>query len=50
MSAVWIMAICDVSGLKDISLSVFTAITQGILVAGTSVYANQIYIQSKKEE
>ena len=29
-------------------MGVFTAITQGVLVAGTCVYANQILVQSKK--
>lgn len=29
-------------------MGVFTAITQGVLVAGACVYANQILVQSKK--
>lgn len=34
---------------EELSLmGVFTAITQGVLVAGTCVYANQILVQSKK--
>ena len=38
---------------KDIvvnSESIFTAITQGVLCAGASTYANQIYKQAKKDE
>ena len=34
----------------DVFESIFASITQGILIAGTSVYANQIYVQAKKEE
>lgn len=30
--------------------SIFTAVTQGVLCAGASTYANQIYKQIKKDE
>ena len=50
LSAVWVIATSDISGLQDIASAIFTAVTQGILVAGASVYANQLYIQAKKEE
>ena len=35
---------------QDIALAVFTALTQGVLVAGLSTYVNQIFKQSGKEE
>ena len=50
LSGIWVFASCDISGSREIAYALFTAVTQGILLAGTSVYANQIYIQSKKEE
>ena len=50
LSSVWVMATGDFSGMKDIASAAFTAVTQGVLVAGASVYANQIYVQSQKEE
>ncbi len=50
LSAVWIIATTDISGLQEIAAAIFTAVTQGILVAGASVYVNQLYIQAKKEE
>ena len=50
LSSVWIMATGDFAGMKDIASAIFTAVTQGVLVAGASVYANQLYVQSKKEE
>lgn len=50
LSSVWIIATADISGFKEMAYAFFTAVTQGILVAAASVYANQLYIQSKKEE
>ena len=50
MSAIWVIATSDISGIQEIASAIFTAVTQGILVAGASVYANQLYIQAKKEE
>lgn len=50
LSAIWIIATTDISGLQEIAAAIFTAVTQGILVAGASVYVNQLYIQAKKEE
>lgn len=40
-------------GLENIAYngnSIFTAITQGILCAGASTYANQIYKQMRKDK
>lgn len=50
LSAVWVLATSDISGLQETASAIFTAVTQGILAAGASVYANQIYTQAKKEE
>ena len=50
LSAVWVFSTTKISGFKDIALAVFTAFTQGVLNAGASVYANQLYVQTKKEE
>ena len=50
LSAIWVIATADISGLQETASAIFTAVTQGILVAGASVYANQLYIQAKKEE
>ncbi len=50
LSAVWVLATADISGLKETASAIFTAITQGILLAGASVYVNQLYVQTKKEE
>jgi hypothetical protein len=50
LSAVWIIATTDISGLQETAAAIFTAVTQGILVAGASVYVNQIVKQSGKSE
>ena len=50
LSAIWVVATADISGLREFASAIFTALTQGILVAGASVYANQLYIQFEKEE
>lgn len=47
LSAIWIISTEDIVGVKEWAAAVFTSITQGILIAGASVYANQIYIQAK---
>lgn len=50
LSAIWIIATSDVSGVKETASAIFTAVTQGVLAAGASVYVNQLYVQAKKEE
>lgn len=49
-SAIYVFATCSCTGAQAIATAVFTAITQGILVAGLSTYVNQIIKQSKKDE
>lgn len=49
LSACWVLATSDISGLKEAAYAIFTAVTQGVLVTGASVYVNQLYIQSKKD-
>ena len=49
LSALYVVATTDTEGFKHIAMAIFTAITQGILTAGASVYFNQIYKQSKKD-
>lgn len=50
LSAVWVIATADISGLKEAAAAIFTAVTQGVLLAGASVYVNQLYVQARKEE
>ena len=48
--AIYVFATRVCTGSQDIALAVFTAITQGILVAGLSTYVNQIVKQTGKDE
>lgn len=47
---IYVVATCTISGSQEIAMAIFTAITQGILVAGLSNYVNQIIKQAIKEE
>ena len=48
LSAVWVAATSQIENAKDIAAAFFTSVTQGVLAAGASVYANQIYVQARK--
>lgn len=50
LAGLYVFATTDVSSAKAAVMAVFTAVTQGVLIAGTSVYANQLYKQIKKED
>lgn len=50
LSTAWVIAVSNISTLKDVAFALFVSVTQGILSAGTSVYFNQLYIQSKKKD
>lgn len=50
ITSLYIFATCSIEGYREILLATFSIITQGTLVAGASVYVNQIIKQSKKEE
>lgn len=50
LCAIWVLATSPLGTVQDIAMAVFTAIVQGILVAGLSTYINQIVKQSGKVE
>ena len=50
LCAIWIFASCETYNATDVMFAIFGAITQGILIAGASVYINQIAKQSTKHE
>ncbi len=50
LSAVWIIATVEIATWRDALMAIFTAMTQGILAAGSAVYMNQLYKQSKKKK
>lgn len=48
LCAIWVMATSSFGSTNDIFMGIFTAIVQGILVAGLSVYVNQMIKQTNK--
>lgn len=50
LCAIWVLATSSLGTGQDIAMAVFTAIVQGILVAGLSTYINQIVKQANKSE
>lgn len=50
LALIWVLATSELDGVQQIMLAVFTAIVQGVLVAGLSTYANQLVKQASKEE
>ena len=50
ISAIYIIATSQINGYQEVLTVIFTAIVQGILVAGAAVYVNQIIKQKNKEE
>ena len=49
LSALWVVSTSQITYYQDVTAALFTAITQGILAAGASVYANQLYVQANKD-
>ena len=47
LSLLYVMATVALGSWQDILLAAFTALTQGVLCAGASVYVNQLIKQTK---
>lgn len=51
LAIIYVLATVSITTYQDALMGVFTALTQGILCAGCSVYFNQVFVvQPKKEE
>lgn len=50
LSAIWVVSTGSFSTAQDVAAAIFTALTQGFLAAGASVYASQLHIQARKNE
>lgn len=50
LSLLWVLGTSELLGWRDVLLAGFSAVTQGILAAGASVYCNQLVKQGEKEE
>lgn len=49
-ATIWVLSTKDINTYRDVFAAIFTAVTQGILVAGASVYANQLFKQANKDK
>lgn len=49
-ASLWVFGTSDISGVQNMFKATFTAIAQGILCAGCSVYVNQIWKQEKNAQ
>ena len=50
LASIYVVGTVSLSGRQDIAMAIFTAIVQGVLVAGLSTYVNQIFKQINKDE
>lgn len=50
LCAIWVLATSEIGNGQQVAMAVFTAVTQGILLAGLSTYIDQIGKQMNKEE
>ena len=50
IAGIYVLATSDFNGYQSILMAIFTSLVQGILVAGTSVYVNQVIKQLQKNE
>lgn len=48
LTGLYLFATVDFNNIKEVLMIIFTALTQGTLIAAASVYFNQIYKQFKK--
>ena len=49
LSAICVFATGQIENGRDVAAACFTSVTQGVLAAGASVYANQLYLQANKD-
>lgn len=47
--SLYVFATCECDGPRDVAMAAFTAVTQGIVVAGVSTYVKQIIGQIGKK-
>ena len=50
LAVLWVLAACPLADYQEVLMAVFTALTQGILLAGMAVYGNQLFKQAAKRD
>lgn len=49
LTTIWVLSSCQIESVNQLFDAIFTSITQGVLVAGASVYVNQLYRQATEK-
>ena len=50
LAGLYVLATTPLADAQETAMAAFTAVTQGVLAAGASVYVNQIIVQGGKDE
>ena len=50
VSCIYLIAASEIYSVQDVATAIFTAITQGVLCAAASVYADQLIKQSLRKD
>lgn len=50
LAGIYLFTVEPINGTQAVATAIFTALTQGVLCAGASVYVNQLIKQAKEEE
>lgn len=50
LALIWVLATSSIETWQNVLLALFTAIVQGVLVAGLSTYVDQLIKQGRKSE
>ncbi len=50
LSIIYVLCTSDLSSPQAVGMAIFTALTQGVLVSGASVYANQLFKQFSNKD
>lgn len=50
LSSVWVISTSALITRQDVALAIFTALVQGVLVAGTAVLTDQLIKQAQKSD
>lgn len=48
LCVLWVVGTNNIQNYKDVVMAIFTALVQGVLIAGASVYSNQLIKQASK--
>ncbi len=49
LSSLYVFATTQITNIQEVAMAIFIALTQGVLIAGASVYFNQLYKQLIKK-